>query len=132
MVLPITWLTWQLFKSMMASKKYDYWISVIYTELYVAHTLDLKDLDTWKTTIMAFFGRKVWTFILYKPGAPALPGGLKSYFKGDPDIQIYQLNNSLQYQRGSHARHMHFWSSFEPSRLILKLWNENVRPKKLD
>ena len=69
---------------------------------------------------------------LYKPGAPALPGGLKSYFKGDPDIQIYQLNNSLQYQRGSHARHMHFWSSFEPSRLILKLWNENVRPKKLD
>ena len=60
-------------------------------------------------------------YMFYKPGAPALPGGLKSYFKGDPDIQIYQLNNSLQYQRGSHARHMHFWSSFEPSRLILKL-----------
>ena len=47
-------------------------------------------------------------FITNKPGAPALHGGLKSYFKGDPDIQIYQLNNSLQYQRGSHARHMHF------------------------
>ena len=64
---------------------------------------------------------QVQLYLANKPGAPALTGGLKSYFKGDPDIQIYQLNNSLQYQRGSHARHMHFWSSFEPSRLILKL-----------
>ena len=34
------------------------------------------------------------SYIVNKPGAPALPRGLKSKFKGNPNIWIYQFRKS--------------------------------------
>ena len=114
----------------------QFWSSIDYFEIAPPHVAfpssDSAHLPFWMMKVKS----KVEKPQYYKQTSrvPRLCPGAWSHILRviQPDIQIYQLNNSLQYQRGSHARHMHFWSSFEPSRLILKLWNENVRPKKLD